>query len=280
MRLVRGSARKPAFALAFAAASLSACREAEEAQALRDPPYCRYSVSGPMCDSFDRSAIPFAAELGLRGLDLLGDVDRRIVERHAATMAPRRRVLRVLAPIGPFPEARSPVPTDMPQSLSGHGNPRLAIVALGTEPGQADIHSFLLFEGRIFSTQLLAEGLRTATLRGQAHNGTFALGFSLADRPGSLGDRFSLRQGRPNLGPDAPVEARLANLHWERIGADTEARKINFFESIVNSGSCAGSSAALPLLLAPVPQAWLDEYARSCALHPDMAMLQRIGGRR
>jgi hypothetical protein len=280
MRLVRSPARIPAFALAFAAASLSACREAEEPQGSRDPPYCRYAEIGATCDSFDPGAVPFVAELGLRGLDLLDDFDRRIIERHAATVTPRPRVVRVLAPIGPFPEGRSPVPTTMPQSISGPGNPRLAILALGTGPGRADIHSFLLFEDRILSTQLLAEGLRTATLRGQTRNGILALGFSLADRPGSLGDRFSLGHGGPNLGPNASDEARLADLHWQRIGADSEARKIHFFESIENPGSCAGGPASLPLLLAPAPQAWLDEYVRSCSVHPDMEWLQRLGGGR
>jgi hypothetical protein len=260
--------------VAFLAIGAFACREVQEAKAPSALPYCRYSQSGPLCDTFDPSTISYAAPLTLRSLDVLEPHDRQLIERQAASMSPRPASLRVLAPTGPAPAGRAPLPDHMPQAEPAFGNPRLAIMAFGAASGRVDIHAVTLFEDRVVATQLLAQGLRAETLRGAAHNGSFRMGFSLSDRPGSVGDLFRLRASQ-SASPGSSVLEGLVTRRWQRIAADAPERKTQFFESIVNDGSCADAGPGIPLLLAPAPQAWLDEYSANGPLHPDMEELRR-----
>lgn len=132
---------------------------------------------------------------------------------------------------------------------------------------------------RVVASERVAHGLREASLRGVVASGWLSGGFSLTDRPGSVGDLYRLGSRQPALPAGAPVEQWATGLSWTKIGADTRERRLDWFRSIVNSGSCAGSGVAPPLLLAPRPQAWLDEYEATCPIRPPAAELRMRDGR-
>lgn len=246
-------------ALAAAALLLTGCREAAQVSA---PEYCRYVEMGPLCSHFDPADVPYTVALGLRPLDSIHPGDRPLVRAFVARLPSAPASIRVLAPVGPAPAGRRGFDASLPQAFGRHGNPRLLILALGRAGGRVDLVSLILVENRIAAAQGLAAGLNGAALRGVAANGRFDQGFALADRPGSLGDLYRLQR----RGPQGSDEL-AASLRWTRIAAGSEERKRDFFRGIVNTGSCAGGS--VPLLLAPVPPAWIDEYVRTCPFHPD-----------
>lgn len=256
--------------LAALATFLTGCREAAQVQ---PPEYCRYADHGPLCDLFDPAALPYAVALGLKPLDAIAAADRPIVRAFAAAQSPAPASIRVLAPVEAAPAGRRPFDRALPQRFPQAGNPRVVIVALGRPGGRVDLHSLMLVERRLATSQRLAAGLQAASLRGLAANGWFNEGFSVADRAGSLGDLYRLgTRVRPT---DAMTGDRaVANLAWTRIAADSPERKLDWFRQIVNHGSCAGAFAPMPLLLAPVPEAWIDEYERTCPLHPPRAWLR------
>jgi hypothetical protein len=253
--------------LAGFAMVLAGCRQAAE---MRAPEYCRYTEIGPLCDGFDPGAVPYTVALGLRPLETIAAADRGIVRGFVATLPAAPGSIRVLAPVGSAPAGRAGFDPSMPQRFPRTGNPRLLILALGRDAGRVDLHSLILVEDRVATSQALATGLRAGTLRGLAANGRFDLGFSLADQPGSLGDVYRLRARGPQP-TGMPVHEWVASLGWTRIRAETPERKLDYFRSIVNSGSCSDMAGPRPLLLAPVPLAWIDEYERDCPFHPDRA---------
>jgi hypothetical protein len=275
MELLKPRAKLSTASLALLATGLVACREIQQAAA-RPPEYCRYTEMGPMCDSYDMTAIPYPVALGLRPLTTLDSFDRQIVAAHVDAMAPRPRFARVLAPVGPVPEGRRPYSRTVPQPFHRDGNPRLVLIAVAPRDssGRLDVHSLILAEDRVAASQRVAVGLDQGRLRGTARKGDYRTGFSLADRSDSRGDLFLLRPRQPELA-GWPVDRWAASLSWQRIGAETRERKLDWFRSITNPGSCAGAIVGDRMMLAPVPRSWFEEYADSCPTHPGDPQFQR-----
>jgi hypothetical protein len=265
--------------LALLGTSLSACRDAQQHAAAHAPEYCRYRrEAGAICDMFDPAAIPYPVALGLRPLSAMDAPDRALLIAHVATMTPRPDTVRLLAPIGPVPEGRRAYDRALPQPFqTTEGNARLLLLALTQPgaPGRIDIHSVILFETRVVASERVARGLHEASLRGAAMSGVLRDGFSLTDRDGSLGDLYRVRSRPP--GPGVTAEQYVAGWSWTKIGADTPERRLDWYRSIVNDGSCSRSNAAPPLLLAPRPQAWLDEYEATCPIRPPASLLRTEG---
>ncbi|HYI40978.1 MAG TPA: hypothetical protein VE053_11735 [Allosphingosinicella sp.] len=277
MNSTRRRAKLSAALLSLLAVGLVGCREAQQAVAAL-PEYCRYGPEGPLCDSFDPAAIPYPVALGLRPLNILEPFDRRIVAAHIDSMKPRPRLARILAPVGPVPEGRRPYNGSVPQPLHRHGNPRLVLIAVASPefPDKVDVHSVILVEDRVAASQRVAAGLARERLRGSTQNGQYRWGFSLADRSDSRGDLFLPR--RPYPEPSGSTDQWAQGLSWHRIGADSPERKLDWFRSITNPGTCAVADVADRMMLSPVPQSWFEEYARTCPTHPQDPEFQR--GRR
>jgi hypothetical protein len=266
--------------LALLGTGLSACREAQRPAAARGPEYCRYGPVGPICDSFDPAAVPYPVALGLRPISAVDASDRALLVAHAATLTPRPATIRLLAPVGPVPEGRRAYDRTLPQPFqTAEGNARLALLALTRPgaPGRIDVQSVILFETRVAASERVATGLREISLRGAAMSGVPRDGFSLTDRQGSLGDLYRVRSRTP--APGVTAEQYAAGWRWTKIGADTDERRLDWFRSIVNGGSCARSNALPPLLLEPPPRAWLDEYEATCPVRPPASLLRAEGSR-
>lgn len=180
---------------------------------------------------FDPAEVPYTIALGLRPLATLGAADRRLLASHVAALRPRPNSISVLTPVGPVPADRRPFGREMPQAFGPAGYARIVILALrqAGDSARVDLHSLILLDGRVSSSQLLAEGLSAASLRGVAANGRFELGFSVSDRTGGLGDLFRLRPSRQQFGIAPGSQEWAENFRWVRIRADTPERKLDIF---------------------------------------------------
>ncbi len=237
------------------------------------PAYCVYGkMVGAMCDvAPDPSTHPYRLELGLRSLAILPPADRLLVERHAAALAPRPGAIRVLAPVSAPPPDRAPLMPGPP--FSQHvADARLLVVAIGDD--RVELHALMLGRDVVLRDQLLARGLRAGRIRGAADRGAYLGGFSLTDREDGVGDLFVRAGAYSRYDYDHPERAGMAL--FRRIAAESEERRRRFFETIYEPGSC-GPDPDTVLLLAPPPDAWLDEYRRSCARLPnDLSLYVRL----
>ncbi len=269
MNLPRRRAKLSVTALGLLATGLIGCREVQQVSA-NLPEYCRYSEHGPLCDSYDAAAIPYPVALELRPLTVLDSLDRSIVAAHVDAITSRPRLARILAPTGPAPEGRRPYDGSVPQPFHRQGNPRLVLIAVAPREssGRVDVHSVILAEDRVVASQRVAAGLVREGLRGSTQNGQYRWGFSLADRPDSRGDLFLPRWPRPEPS-GSTVDQWAQSLRWQRIAADSRERKLDWFRSILNPGTCAGEIVANRMMLAPVPRRWFEEYADTCPTHPE-----------
>jgi hypothetical protein len=268
MELLKRRAKMSVASLAMLATGLIGCREIQQASAW-PPEYCRYTEIGPLCDTNDPSAIPYPVALGLRPLNILEPLDRQTVASHIDATKPRPQVAHILAPVGPVPEGRRPYDDGVPQSFHRPGNPRLVLIAVAPQgsPGKVDVHSVILAEDRVVASRRVAAGLDRDRLRGSTQSGRYLWGFSLTDRPGGRGDLFLPRWPQPE--PSGSTTDQWAqSLNWQRIEADSPERKLDWFRSITNPGTCAGTIVADRMMLSPVPQDWFEEYARTCPKHP------------
>ena len=232
------------------------------------PDFCRYGgMTGAMCDTApDPSSYPYRLALGLRGLERLSAADRDIVEAYAARMRPAAGAIRILTPVAAPPRDRAP-PGAGPPFPQQYGDARLLVVGTGLpgRPGLVDLHALVLGRGTVLSDQLLVRGLRAESVTGAADRGLYAGGFSLTDRAGDVGDLFVRHANYSRLDYDHPEPAGPPL--FRRIPAGSQERRQRFFELIYEPGSC-GPDPDTVLLLAHPPQAWLDEYRRSCAAGP------------